>query len=98
MWTQINGIWHECETEMENGVMKIVNATPITPEKEYNDFMSWEPKIKEIVFNHCLDNYCMMGTPLPAYIVRICKEKGIDFRSLKMEFRKNKTLTRFKFN
>lgn len=40
MWTQINGVWNECETIMENGVMKIVKSTPITPEKEYDDFMS----------------------------------------------------------
>ena len=24
IWTQINGVWNECETVRENGVMKIV--------------------------------------------------------------------------
>lgn len=98
MWTQINGVWNECETVMENGVMKIVKSTPITPEKEYDDFMSWEPKIKEIVFNGYLDAYCMNCGTLPKYIARICREKGINFRALKREFSKNHTLARFKFN
>lgn len=97
MWTQINGVWNECETVMENGVMKIVKSTPITPEKEYDDFMSYSSDIKEIIFNEWIYNYCMMGTPLPKYITRICKEKGINFRALKKEYRKNGTFTRFKF-
>ena len=96
--TQINGIWHECETVMENGVMTIVKSTPITPEKEYNDFMAMPAEIKNIMFNGYLDMYCMNCGTLPKFIVRICKEKGINFRVLRKDYRKNKTLTRYKFN
>lgn len=98
MWTQINGVWNECETVMENGVMKIVKSTPITPEKEYDDFMAMPAEIKNIMFNDYLDMYCMNCGTLPKFIARICKEKGIDFRALKLAFRKNHTLARFKFN
>jgi len=94
---KMNGVWNECEAVMENGVLKIVKATPITPEKEYDDFMSSSSEMQEIIFNHSLDNYCMMGTPLPKFITRICREKGINFRALKKAYTKNKTLTRFKF-
>ena len=97
MCTQINGIWHECETEMENGVMKIISSTPITPEKEYNDFMAMTAEIKTIMFNDYLDMYCMNCGTLPEFIVRICKEKGINFRALKRKYEKEGKLTRFKF-
>ena len=98
MCTMINGQWHECETVMENGVMKIISSTPITPEKEYNDFMAMPADIKSIMFNGYLDMYCMNCGTLPEFIVRICKEKGINFRALKRAFRKNRTLTRYKFD
>lgn len=96
-YTTIDGVWCECETVMEDGIMKIIKSTPMTPEKEYNDFMAFPSNIKEIIFNGYLTNYCIQGTNLPAYIVRICKENGIDFRALKWEYRKNKTIRRFKF-
>ena len=97
IWTQINGVWCECETVMENDVMKIIKSTPITAEKEYNDFMAMPTEIKNIMFNDYLDMYCMNCGTLPEFIVRICKEKGINFSSLKREYRKNRTLKRFKF-
>lgn len=90
-------MWYECEATDENGVITINSCVPITPEKEYEDFMARSSEIKEIIFNGYLSNYCIMDAGLPAFIKRICREKNINFHALKKDYRVNHRITKFKF-
>lgn len=96
VWMPKDGIMCECEATFENGEMMVHSCVPITPQKEYDDFMAQDSKIKEIMFNDFLSNYCIAGNELPYFIKRICKENGIKYRRLRKEFIEHRKLTKFK--
>lgn len=91
-----DGVMCECECTYEDGTVSVQSYKPITPEKEYNDFMAQDSSIKNFMFNQFLSNYCIAGTYLPPFIKSICKENKIKYRALRKEFIKNHIITKFK--